>query len=767
MGKKLWKVVMSIFAFCMLIAVTATSTKAADKQMKIHAIYLGEYNGDAILIESNGEYLLMDQGMNESYDKVKSYLKGLGVKKLSLYYSHFHGDHVGGLLDGEGFDKLTSDFTINKIYLPDKSIIKYVDKTWQYNKIEQVFTEKFPNANPATDIVYLNVGSTFKVGAANVSIIGPVNPEKFTYNPNEEEDVKGEDSYENNCSLVAMIKCGNTTYLSAADTKEEGEKALIKKYGSDLKADIFKMNHHGMPPANTTAFIDKVQPRFSFGSNGASTELTAYGDGTQVHRQTWTSRDACSKYGFTYMLGEEKKSLVIDIKNDVISLYRGSEKLNDAGWTKVYGADGVYEKYNYYYFDASGNPLTGVQKIDGKKYYLGTGGCREHGTYNIENGKKVYYGWSRNEDNTINRYYEEGTAVMATGFKWIENKYYYFNSKGILKLGDENWSPQEIDGKYYGIYTSGRIKVKEWSVVSEGKRYFGEKGVMATGWFKLDGKQYYADKKTGIVATGVTKIGDSRYIFSEYGNLYKNKWVTLGKDKYYVDKDGKVLTGFQTISKKLYYFEDNGKLVTGNKNWKKVKIGKYYYAIYTSGSICLSNWRSYDDGTCYFDAKGRMCTGWNKIKGKKYYLNPDTGYRAIGIANVDTDVYYFSNAGVLKTNTSVKIDGKKYKVDKNGKLKNLPSVSKTSINKLSAGSKKVTINWKRNKKVDGYVIYYSTKKDSGYEVAEVITKNKTTSYTMKKLKKGKTYYFKICSYKELGNAKVYSKLSSAKQVKVK
>ena len=56
---------------CTLLIPNVSSSAADGSQMKIHAIYLGEVNGDAVLLESEGQYLLMDCGDERSYDKVR------------------------------------------------------------------------------------------------------------------------------------------------------------------------------------------------------------------------------------------------------------------------------------------------------------------------------------------------------------------------------------------------------------------------------------------------------------------------------------------------------------------------------------------------------------------------------------------------------------------------------------------------------------------------------------------------------------------------
>lgn len=92
-----------------------------------------------------------------------------------------------------------------------------------------------------------------------------------------------------------------------------------------------------------------------------------------------------------------------------------------------------------------------------------------------------------------------------------------------------------------------------------------------------------------------------------------------------------------------------------------------------------------------------------------------------------------------------------------------PSLSKVKNSK----SKTVVITWKRDKNVTGYEIYRSTSKKKNYKKIKTITKNKTTSYNNTELKKNKTYYYKIRSYKKSGKQKYYSSYSKVISVKIK
>lgn len=91
---------------------------------------------------------------------------------------------------------------------------------------------------------------------------------------------------------------------------------------------------------------------------------------------------------------------------------------------------------------------------------------------------------------------------------------------------------------------------------------------------------------------------------------------------------------------------------------------------------------------------------------------------------------------------------------------------------VKAYNKKVTISWKKNKKADGYQIYwckgdewtiphndyYSMPKDcyNDYVQLKKITKNSTTSYTKSNLSGSKNYHFKMRAYKTINGKVVYS-----------
>ncbi len=87
----------------------------------------------------------------------------------------------------------------------------------------------------------------------------------------------------------------------------------------------------------------------------------------------------------------------------------------------------------------------------------------------------------------------------------------------------------------------------------------------------------------------------------------------------------------------------------------------------------------------------------------------------------------------------------------NSDVKN-PSIAPAKVTKLKAVKKSKTyvkLQWKRQSKVSGYNVYiYRNKK---WVKLKTITKNKTVTYTVKKLKKGKQYKFKVEAFQRYGD----------------
>ena len=90
------------------------------------------------------------------------------------------------------------------------------------------------------------------------------------------------------------------------------------------------------------------------------------------------------------------------------------------------------------------------------------------------------------------------------------------------------------------------------------------------------------------------------------------------------------------------------------------------------------------------------------------------------------------------------------------------------VKKLTAKNNKkkaVALSWKKVSGAKGYQIQYAFNKKFTKKKKSRLTKKR--KFTVKKLKKKKTYYFRVRAYKLNGNKKVYGKWSKVKKIKVK
>lgn len=104
----------------------------------------------------------------------------------------------------------------------------------------------------------------------------------------------------------------------------------------------------------------------------------------------------------------------------------------------------------------------------------------------------------------------------------------------------------------------------------------------------------------------------------------------------------------------------------------------------------------------------------------------------------------------------------------NAEIKKVITTSKVTTSTVTYKKKKsVYLRWKKQKYAGGYEIYRSTKKRKGYKKVKTIKGGSKVSWTDKKVKGGKTYYYKIRAYRKIGGKKSVSGFSKVKRVKVK
>jgi fibronectin type 3 domain-containing protein len=93
--------------------------------------------------------------------------------------------------------------------------------------------------------------------------------------------------------------------------------------------------------------------------------------------------------------------------------------------------------------------------------------------------------------------------------------------------------------------------------------------------------------------------------------------------------------------------------------------------------------------------------------------------------------------------------------------------SKVGSLKLTAASKAVALKWSKVNGATGYEIYRYNSTKKKYEKIKTIKEASTLTWKNTKLKKGKTYKYKVRAYRSYEGTTYYGKFSAATKIKAK
>lgn len=208
--------------------------------------------GDSSVYTSpDGKVMLVDCGNQNGGAEITAQLKAMGVEKIDiLVMSHPHADHIGG------FGTIADNFPIGQIYMNGST---YDSET--YRRTMQTVADK--------NIPYtvLWEGDTFAFGNdVEVSIYGPARDAI--------EQIGAGYMDENNCSIAMRLTYGSSSFWTSGDIYATGESALAEKYGSSIRSDVVKMNHHGWDTSNSAAFVETMKPLIAVGMHDSITSKT-------------------------------------------------------------------------------------------------------------------------------------------------------------------------------------------------------------------------------------------------------------------------------------------------------------------------------------------------------------------------------------------------------------------------------------------------------------------------------------------------------------
>ena len=334
--------------FILLGAYASTKNKAISKKVQNNAnaqmnIYAIDTKGDSILLESGGNFILMDAGYKDTSDKVIKYVNSkISKAKLSgefnsfsLYISEFNDEYIGEVNDV--FKKLDVD----SLYLQDKGIIENAkEDTENYEKLLKKYDKVVSLAKKEkAEIVALKKGTEVVFGDAKITVIAPLDIDYTEYS----SDSNGLNKYLDDTSLVSIVTVGETRYLTTGNISSSMEEKLYNEYENNLDAEIYKLSHYGNNDANSSKFLSYVSPDFS---------IKTYDKKTKNYINSAVKRTMY--YGAAYAT-DYNGNIRISILNDNVSIYPDDEyiKLN-----VYYETDDNIELANKNYHIAKRNTLT-------------------------------------------------------------------------------------------------------------------------------------------------------------------------------------------------------------------------------------------------------------------------------------------------------------------------------------------------------------------------------------------------------------------------
>lgn len=202
--------------------------------------------GDAILIKTPEQAVLIDTGDTPTKEKLVSYIKKEGITTLDkLIITHPHADHIGGV------QAVFDNITVKQIY--DSGQVATSNMYKQY--LLTVQKKKIPFA-------LLEAGGQVDVGGGmTLKVFAPEKPL-----------ITGSDSDINNNSIVLKLIYGNFSMLLTGDAEKESEAKMGKRFPNDLKSTILKSGHHGSSSSSSPAFLKAVAPDAVIISVGANNE---------------------------------------------------------------------------------------------------------------------------------------------------------------------------------------------------------------------------------------------------------------------------------------------------------------------------------------------------------------------------------------------------------------------------------------------------------------------------------------------------------------
>lgn len=283
-------------------------------------------------------------------------------------------------------------------------------------------------------------------------------------------------------------------------------------------------------------------------------------------------------------------------------------------------------------------------------------------------------------------------------------------------------------------------------------------------------------------ATALNKVSGVKAVSAAY-NEVKLTWSKVsGATGYVIERseNGSSYNGIKTITSGSTLTYTNLSLSFNKKYSYRIRAyykrsdGKNTYSSYSSAVSVTTKLPAAKISSVASVNYNTVKVSWGKVTGaggyKVYRATSSNGtYSTVATIKSGSTVSC-QNTGLTMDKTyyyKVRpyriVSGKEIYGDYSAAVKGVPKLSAvTKAKAASASYNAIKVSWAKTAGASGYVVYYSTSKNSGYKTLKTVT---GTSVTHSGLTTGKIYYYKIRAYRTVSGKKVYGGYSSVVSAK--
>lgn len=221
-----------------LLLIFALGVGRASSRRGFEVVFIDVGQGDAELISTGGEWMLIDAGRTGSV--IIGRLRALGVTHLdAVVATHPDADHIGGLA------AVLGAYGVEHVYVNGEA-----NNTDAYNAFLQAAA-----ALRSASINTLARGQSVFLGRQELDVLNAST---------------GSDRANDN-SIVIRLACGSVSVLFTGDAEAGAERAMLDA-GLATHVDVLKVGHHGSSASSSLPFLEAVHPSVAVISAGRTNQ---------------------------------------------------------------------------------------------------------------------------------------------------------------------------------------------------------------------------------------------------------------------------------------------------------------------------------------------------------------------------------------------------------------------------------------------------------------------------------------------------------------